>query len=371
VLIFDCCFLLIRLQPGLFARSSIELCVADGVRSFTQTDSGAPLLERTLAHVAEATRNFIATQQQRFDRQVCRVVLAGLDRIVFNAVAQTGEAVNPRVVARFLLRLKHIVQKSRVSVLVTLNTAAVSTETAVRLRQVADTVLSVESFAGRAHSVPYEFKEFQGFLVVQKLQHYGSMAPFRPPGTRFGLKRDRRKLHIEPLHLPPEESRAFSTTGGAEQTHTSGAATAGPTTAWGAVPGASGVSTTVGIAHDHEHVHTEHCQHPPPSGVKAEPAPMEAAGSATFKTPLQASLAALKAARQASQAAAASSPGGSSGPEGLTGTAAHAPVSINRSFAPVPNIAGTVGAPSPAPLRPGEACGAQAAAKSGNSALDF
>ena len=25
---------------------------------------------------------------------------------------------------------------------------------------------------------------------------------------RYGLKRDRRKLHIEPLHLPPEESRA-------------------------------------------------------------------------------------------------------------------------------------------------------------------
>ena len=28
-------------------------------------------------------------------------------------------------------------------------------------------------------------------------------------GSKFGLKRDRRKLNIEPLHLPPEESRAF------------------------------------------------------------------------------------------------------------------------------------------------------------------
>jgi hypothetical protein len=34
------------------------------------------------------------------------------------------------------------------------------------------------------------------------------LAPFKPPGTRFGLKRDRRKLHIEPLHMPPELSRA-------------------------------------------------------------------------------------------------------------------------------------------------------------------
>ena len=34
------------------------------------------------------------------------------------------------------------------------------------------------------------------------------MAPHRPSACRFGLKRDRRKLHIEPLHLPPEDSRA-------------------------------------------------------------------------------------------------------------------------------------------------------------------
>lgn len=34
------------------------------------------------------------------------------------------------------------------------------------------------------------------------------MAPHRSAACRFGLKRDRRKLHIEPLHLPPEDSRA-------------------------------------------------------------------------------------------------------------------------------------------------------------------
>lgn len=34
------------------------------------------------------------------------------------------------------------------------------------------------------------------------------MAPHRSSACRFGLKRDRRKLHIEPLHLPPEDSRA-------------------------------------------------------------------------------------------------------------------------------------------------------------------
>ena len=31
---------------------------------------------------------------------------------------------------------------------------------------------------------------------------------------RYGIKRDRRKLHIEPLHLPPEESRASTSAHG-------------------------------------------------------------------------------------------------------------------------------------------------------------
>eukprot|EP01038_Epipyxis_sp_PR26KG_P012056 gene12056-16133_t len=78
-----------------------------------------------------------------------------------------------------------------------------------KLTQFSDIVLTIESFAGRNHTIPYEFKEFCGFLSIFKNQQYGIMTPIRTPGTRFGLKRDRRKLHIEPLHLPPEESRSF------------------------------------------------------------------------------------------------------------------------------------------------------------------
>jgi hypothetical protein len=34
------------------------------------------------------------------------------------------------------------------------------------------------------------------------------MIPSRPSAAKYGLKRDRRKLHVELLHLPPEESRS-------------------------------------------------------------------------------------------------------------------------------------------------------------------
>ena len=73
------------------------------------------------------------------------------------------------------------------------------------VRMISDYAISTESFAGHSDSVPIEFKDFLGFLIVNKIQQVGQLASSRPMYSRYGLKRDRRKLYIEPLHLPPEE----------------------------------------------------------------------------------------------------------------------------------------------------------------------
>jgi elongator complex protein 4 len=78
---------------------------------------------------------------------------------------------------------------------------------------VSDSAITIDSFAGKQELVPYEFKEFCGFLIIERIQHIGTLVSYRPRALRFGLKRDRRKLHIEPLHLPPEESRAQGSAG--------------------------------------------------------------------------------------------------------------------------------------------------------------
>ena len=76
-----------------------------------------------------------------------------------------------------------------------------------RMAGFADSVLGVESFAGRNHTVPAEFlsSNFVGFLYVHKLHQVGgsgALAGHRPPGLRFGFKRDRRKLRVGPLWQP-------------------------------------------------------------------------------------------------------------------------------------------------------------------------
>ncbi len=114
------------------------------------------------------------------------------------------------VLGRFFVRLKRIIRDSRVAIFFSVNDAILNSHVMLLLHQVIDSVLSVNSFAGKEHVVPYEFREYLGFFTVKKVQQYGVLAPYQPPkGSRFGIKRDRRKVHIEPLHLPPEESRSF------------------------------------------------------------------------------------------------------------------------------------------------------------------
>lgn len=121
----------------------------------------------------------------------------------------------------------------------------------------ADTVLEVDSFAGKRHEMPAEFGAFAGLLYVKALQHPHALAPTaRGPSNKMGIKvgrhacvcvsyvwekravepvdtprphpsprphnngytspscmhaqRDRRKLRIEPLHLPPEGIRTLT-----------------------------------------------------------------------------------------------------------------------------------------------------------------
>lgn len=90
-----------------------------------------------------------------------------------------------------------------------------------RVKNFADYAFSVDSFAGKADTIPDEYRYFCGFLHIHKLQHIGSIALSQMPSAkRFGLKRDKRKLYVEPLHLPPEESRAMKSSNTVSGSHT-------------------------------------------------------------------------------------------------------------------------------------------------------
>ncbi|KAJ1431501.1 PAXNEB protein-domain-containing protein [Ochromonadaceae sp. CCMP2298] len=271
-----------------------------------------------------------------------RIFLPHLEQTLMDGLSTQGELSPPsmgRVLGRFLLRLKHLVRSMRVCVVVSMQAGGVDTHSASALGTVADTVLAVRSFAGVAHTVPYEFESFQGLLQVLKLQQYGALVPFRPSGVHFGLRRDRRKLHVEPLHLPPEETRALGNAGARpSQEPDPNDAVAGVVAVAGQVQmhvhhggGQAGVGAdrrAIGTgqgagevaAHSHTHPH----------------APTQGASTASVRkqTPLAASLAALKAARETAKEAGGSTGSGASGllpPPQSKFLPLPAPVSINAS----------------------------------------
>lgn len=151
---------------------------------------------------------------------------------------------------KFILQIKYLIRGTRSIVVTSTNYIPNSSLYSICL----DSNTSIESFAGHSHEIPAEFNDYCGFFVIKKLQQVGVLAPFRPPGSRFGLKRDKRKLYIQPLHLPPEESRAFSSAGFDSVPITNSARN-------GSIDTIS-TSNNIGIHnHDTSHEHSHHHNH--------------------------------------------------------------------------------------------------------------
>lgn len=79
------------------------------------------------------------------------------------------------------------------------------------LRRAADVVFACDGFASFRDPPPSEFRDLAGILTIRKMAAMGgghfanATSGRRPPADRYGFKRDRRKLHVRLLHLPPEE----------------------------------------------------------------------------------------------------------------------------------------------------------------------
>lgn len=184
------------MQVSLFRRNSPQVFIGNE-NTFTT------LSERFIESVTRAVKE--ATEKNR----TTRVFILDIEKLV----SCGDDSAELRSMLLFVLRLKQIIRDSKTSLSITANFQSLSKSFTRSLANISDTFVSVDSFAGRLQSLPYEFKEFDGFFHIRKISSVGSLAAPHPSSNRFGIKRNRRKLCIEPLHLPPEESRAFGSAG--------------------------------------------------------------------------------------------------------------------------------------------------------------
>jgi len=134
-----------------------------------------------------------------------RIFVSDLFGLYFSFVL--NHATDIRLITRFIFHLKHAVRKSYTSIIITLHKPMISKKLYTNIVHIVDNLIAFEEFAGRNSSIPAQFTEFSGYLRPVKIQQMGSLVSHRPSQLVYGLKRDRRKLHIEPLHLPPEDIR--------------------------------------------------------------------------------------------------------------------------------------------------------------------
>jgi hypothetical protein len=88
----------------------------------------------------------------------------------------------------------------------------------VAIRRTSDFVFKVDAFDSFRKPPPSEFRNLNGILHVQKitksLNHFTTSKSVTT-ASRYGISRDRRKLYLKMLHLPPEDFSSSSTKGSA------------------------------------------------------------------------------------------------------------------------------------------------------------
>mmetsp|Transcript_4826 Transcript_4826/g.9689 ORF Transcript_4826/g.9689 Transcript_4826/m.9689 type:complete len:431 (-) Transcript_4826:28-1320(-) len=89
-----------------------------------------------------------------------------------------------------------------------------SNSSLVDLTRSVDVAFRVDGFGGLVTKPPGEFKDFAAIFTVLKIGTKTGVSTRRPAAMRWGIKRDRRKLHIKMLHLPPEDYSDRGSAGG-------------------------------------------------------------------------------------------------------------------------------------------------------------
>jgi len=97
-------------------------------------------------------------------------------------------------------------KKLAVVLCVTVRPSSDPSTSLIGLQRASDFFFSIDGFDSFRNSPPSEFRNLSGILHVHKLQmslnHFANKQPAAP---RYGLVRDGRKLHLQMLHLPPED----------------------------------------------------------------------------------------------------------------------------------------------------------------------
>eukprot|EP01102_Stenamoeba_stenopodia_P017636 TRINITY_DN635_c0_g1_i3.p1 TRINITY_DN635_c0_g1~~TRINITY_DN635_c0_g1_i3.p1 ORF type:complete len:459 (+),score=142.53 TRINITY_DN635_c0_g1_i3:106-1377(+) len=159
----------------------------------------------------------LSTHKKLIDRVLAAVeaLRVGYDARPVRIVLQSlGAPVPPWSVNEssiFLMALRSFVRRTPAVVGMVSVVPSAITDRSYRISSIVDAIVTLRSFAGNGEDVNDAFKDYSGFLYIEKLLRLGGLAfQSRPETLVYGFYKSRKRFVIEKLHLQPESKRFSS-----------------------------------------------------------------------------------------------------------------------------------------------------------------
>ena len=178
--------LLLQTSPSVFALEQLKS--SDNYGTLGSLDG---ILAQWLQEIAGFVKSNAGVTSEA-SKAISRIFLPDLHTLLAIDSCNDVRAVNKNInkISRFVLSVKQLIRGNKIILCATFSKSHISQMSDfyyAKLFHVSDTVLSIESFAGFVNSVPAEFKDYCGFLLVKKVQQVGVLAPFKSPGNHIYL----------------------------------------------------------------------------------------------------------------------------------------------------------------------------------------
>ncbi|KAL9647467.1 hypothetical protein ABK040_006828 [Willaertia magna] len=165
-------------------------------------------LLKEIIKVINSCRNYYNTKSTGdiLSKSVIRIGLQSIGSIFYK------DNENKTELFKFLIQLKTLLRSSLSVCVCTIPKNTIPKGMIHQIEQLSDISLSMDSFTGENLNVSeWEFNEYSGLFHIKKLLKMNSLTyNFIPDTLNYAFKLKKRKLYIERLHLPPEETREAS-----------------------------------------------------------------------------------------------------------------------------------------------------------------
>eukprot|EP00761_Pharyngomonas_kirbyi_P003939 gb/GECH01003943.1/.p1 GENE.gb/GECH01003943.1/~~gb/GECH01003943.1/.p1 ORF type:complete len:490 (+),score=159.39 gb/GECH01003943.1/:1-1470(+) len=175
-------------------------------KSNNDNDNNTDELLKSIYHsIKDSVRRSLQVLNEAVDHKVLRVGIQSFGSLTYGDPDEQS-------IVQFMHSLRGLMRTSLGVCMITVPKNTMDEDLVRKMENMSDIVLNMDSFVGAEMDVSeFEFKEYTGLFHIEKLPRLNSMTVgFAPDLLHYAFKMHRRRMAIDTMHMPPEESRVAS-----------------------------------------------------------------------------------------------------------------------------------------------------------------